>query len=403
METLAELARQEEQPLSLASVWNASVASREDRPVEPRQRIWASELGKGIHDVILKLRGEVPSNPPNARSIRKFEAGNMFEWIVRLVLMRSGILQESQTRLTHQYDGLLEVSGKLDFLAGGVPKYDIALDGIKDLMMPEFLERSMVQVNEYLKEKCPGGFSSDILEVKSVSAYMFESLEKTRNATRNHRMQLFHYLKAMDKQSGKVIYICRDDLRMMEVEVFNSPENEEEYRSFIEEVTRIYNSGEMPMPEAKIVYDTDIEKFAKNWNVAYSDYLTKVYGYKDQKEFDDIHVPIVSRWNRVLMRARKANARKNWLESNGVSESDIILEKVEGKRVKQQYIITPGTGLDRVYVPAELQSGHEMTTKNLEVVKEIEDEGFDFAALAARMKQAAEDEELDESWTAEAL
>lgn len=323
---------------SLAGVWNAAVLASEPREVKTRDRIWASELGKGVHDIILKMRGEPMTNPPNARSMRKFEAGNIFEWIVRLVLIRAGILQSSQEWLQHQYPGLLAVSGKLDFIAGGVPKYDNALELIEQLELPEVLSRSMKAVVAYLQEKYPDGITSRILEVKSVSSFMFESLEKTGQASQNHRMQLFHYLKCKDMARGDVIYICRDDLRMMEVSVLNDEATEEEYRGFIEEITRIYNSGEMPMPEPKIVYDKDTEKFAKNWNVAYSSYLTKVYGIKDQAEFDEVYQPMAAKWNRVLMRKR---------------------------------------------------AGKPMTDKNKAVVVEIEEAGFDFEELAARMKEAA--------------
>lgn len=329
---------------SLAGVWNAAVLAREPREIEARDRIWASELGKGVADVVLKMRGEPMSNPPNARSMRKFEAGNIFEWIVRLVLLRAGILQASQERLEHQYPGLLAVSGKLDFLAGGMPKYDSALELIQQLEMPDVLARSMNAVVGYLQEKYPHGVSSRILEVKSISSFMFDALEKTGKATQNHRMQMFHYLKCKDMPEGEIIYICRDDLRMMEIVVFNNEDTEAEYKGFIEEITRVYNSGEMPMPEPKIVYDNDVEKFAKNWNVAYSAYLTKMYGIKDQAEFDSVYQPMAAKWNRVLMRKR---------------------------------------------------AGKDMTKKNLEAIDEITNAGFDFETLAARVKGASE-EELEE-------
>jgi len=53
---------------TLAKVWNESIEKRSDRPVEPRQRIYASELGRADVDIFLKLKGEIPSNPPNARA-----------------------------------------------------------------------------------------------------------------------------------------------------------------------------------------------------------------------------------------------------------------------------------------------------------------------------------------------
>lgn len=327
---------------SLSSVWNAAVLAREPRELKARDRIWASELGKGIADVVLKMRAEPMTNPPNARSMRKFEAGNIFEWIVRIVLIRAGILKSSQDWLQFQYPDLCAVSGKLDFIAGGIPKYDNALELIEQLELPEVLSRSMKAVVAYLQEKYPSGVSERILEVKSISSFMFEALEKTGKASQNHRMQLFHYLKCKEMNRGDIIYICRDDLRMMEIAVSKDEKTELEYKSYIEEITRVYKSGELPLLEPKIKYDNDVEKFAKNWNVAYSSYLTKLYGIKDQMEFDETYQPIAQQWNRVLSRKR---------------------------------------------------AGKDMTEKNKVIIETIKAEGFDFDALAARASVAEEDVE----------
>ena len=107
----------------LAEVWNKSLEKMEVRDPEPRSHLWASELGKAPIDLYLKLKGVKPSNPPNARSMRKFEAGNVFEWIVSLILKRAGVLKEQQHWCSHQYPGLMKVTGKADFIAGGTPDY----------------------------------------------------------------------------------------------------------------------------------------------------------------------------------------------------------------------------------------------------------------------------------------
>src|SRR5258708_20285530 len=99
----------------LATAWNASLIDTEERELKVRDNLWASELGKAPIDVWLKMHGTKPTNPPNARSLRKFEAGNVFEWIVSLILKRAGILRESQKWSSFQYPGLLKVTGKPHF------------------------------------------------------------------------------------------------------------------------------------------------------------------------------------------------------------------------------------------------------------------------------------------------
>ena len=70
---------EEVQSYLMAEVWNTALEDQEKRQVKPREKLWASELGGATIDLYLKLKGTELSNPPNARSLRKFEAGNIFE------------------------------------------------------------------------------------------------------------------------------------------------------------------------------------------------------------------------------------------------------------------------------------------------------------------------------------
>jgi hypothetical protein len=287
-----------------ALAWNKALEQIEERPMQPRGHLWASELGKSPVDLWLKLRGTPLTNPPNARSLRKFEAGNVFEWIVSLVLKRAGILKEQQKWSSWQYPGMVEVTGKADFIAGGIAKKDVAIEAIGELGLPNVFIKGGTQILEYLEEL--GALEEMPLEVKSVSSFMFESLEKNKSASKIHRLQLTHYLKAMGYEKGRIVYICRDDLRMMEFVVYLETA-EPEYKKFIEDMTAVLKSDVRPEVENKIIFDNDLGKFAKNFNVAYSGYLTMLYGFKDQKEFDEMHTPVVNRWNRVMGRIKNGD------------------------------------------------------------------------------------------------
>ena len=59
---------------SFFKVWNDSLENGKDREYKARDYMWASEIGGSMIDRYLKMKGELPSNPPNARSLRKFEA-----------------------------------------------------------------------------------------------------------------------------------------------------------------------------------------------------------------------------------------------------------------------------------------------------------------------------------------
>ena len=153
---------------SLSKIWNDSLEeSRPQRLLEPREKIWASELGGSLVDRYLKMTAVAPSNPPNPRSLRKFEAGNIWESIIGYVLRRAGILLDKQGWVTYQYNGLLPVSGKLDFVAGGRPDYQKAIESIEREFnwLPEFISRATKNIVENLRAQYPDGLDEIILEI----------------------------------------------------------------------------------------------------------------------------------------------------------------------------------------------------------------------------------------------
>jgi hypothetical protein len=205
----------------------------------------------------------------------------------------------------HQYPNMLKVSGKLDFKAGGKVDWEKARNAVDTMELPDFILKAGRQMVDYFSQEYPDGLDPMILEIKSISAFMFDLYERSGKSSRNHRLQLVHYLKSSGIEKGLVVYICKDDCRMLEVPVLCPSPVESDYYKEIKELTEYYNSGELPPKEKAIVYDEDTEKFTKNWHVAYSNYLTKLYGFKSQKEFDDRYSSIPERWNRVLGRLRE--------------------------------------------------------------------------------------------------
>lgn len=285
---------------NFGDIWNQSLeAGRPKRELEPRERIWAGEVGGAYIDRYLKMNAVKPSNPPNNRSNRKFEAGNLMEWIVGMVLKRAGILLESQTWLEHQYPGLLRVTGKLDFKAGGKPDWDKANSEVKALGLPDFFGRAIKAIVRHLREKYPDGLKEIIPEIKSCSSFMYGKYE-VKGADKRHQAQLFHYLKAKGMSEGHVVYICKDDLRMLEYLVLNPSGVEDYYKKDIEQMTYYINSKTKPEKEKEIIFEDG--RFSKNFKIAYSSYLTMLYGYKDQFEFDEKYEKIISSWNRILKR-----------------------------------------------------------------------------------------------------
>lgn len=292
----------------MADVWNAALEDQEKREMKPREKLWASELGGSAIDLYHKLKGIEQSNPPNARSLRKFEAGNVFEWIVSLILKRANILVESQKWCQYRYEGLLPVSGKADFIAGSTPDFGKGqefVDFLKRAEIPEVFTRCFDRVLAHIKAKYPNGLEEMPVEVKSISSFAADLMERTGQPIDRHAVQEFHYLIANGYPKGLLVYVCRDDLRMFEFVVERSnPIWEEKYRGAIERISKYYYANEVPPKEPMLIFEGG--KFSKNFNIEYSGYLTLLYGFKEPREYSEIYGKKAGNWTRVLRRVKDA-------------------------------------------------------------------------------------------------
>jgi hypothetical protein len=287
---------------SFFQIWNESLENKEEHEMKERQKFWASELGSSPIDLWLKVRAIKPTNPPDARAKRKFEAGNIWEWIVGLVLQRAGILISRQEWLTYQYPGMWPVDGKLDFLAGGKPDWDKAQKEISDLGLPEFIDRASKAIITYLRIKYPDGMEKIVLENKSCSSFMFEKYLSTGVCSPNHEMQTFFYLKALGLSEGHVVYVSKDDGRMLELGVLNPSAAEDRFKATIQRLTDLCSSSERPELEPQVIFDADWGRFSENWKVKYSNYLTMLYGFENQSSYENRWKKTVTSWNRTLGR-----------------------------------------------------------------------------------------------------
>ncbi len=288
---------------SFGEIWNNSLLDRPEREPRVRENIWASEIGGAYIDRYLKMNAVPQSNPPNARSLRKFQAADIWEWVVGFVLKRAGILIDSQEKLHYQYPGLLEVTGKLDHLAGGQPDWEKAKSEVSLIGFPPIIENASIAIIKQLSER----FGTEplrtiVLEVKSLGSFVFERYEVTQKADPRHRGQQFHYLKAKDLPEGHLVYICRDDCRIVEVGIFNPSDAENDYKRDVEAMTHYITQKEQPPLQSEILFDDLTFRFRTNWHVEYSSYLTMLYGYKEPIEYRDKWKSQVASWNRVFKR-----------------------------------------------------------------------------------------------------
>lgn len=314
----------------ISKIWNDSLDQGTEKPLVKRERLWASELGKSDLDIYLKLIAEPVTNPFDARSKRKFEAGNLFEWIVKLILIRCGIYQESQKWVDNREFGL-QVTGKIDHLAGGMPRYEEAKKEIESLMLPDMFTKATESILNYFKLNYPNGLPQQGIEVKSTSSFGIEKVYFTGKGLAGHDLQAFHYAYNT-KLPFTLLYICRDDLRMAEIPIL--PDDKEllkKYSAKIKSVTGFFESKIEPQKEPEIVFEPETERFTKNFNVEYSSYLKRNYGYEEPKDYDEKISPIVMSWNRVVERIKSS---KEMTDNNKEKITEMIKFGFDPKIIK---------------------------------------------------------------------
>lgn len=310
---------------NLAVLWNKAIESMPERPLVPRDYMWASELGQSYLTRYLRMYGVPMTNPPNARSRRKFIAGHIWEFIIRLVLTNCGVLKSCQQRVELKFPGMLRVSGKTDFVAGGEVNWDEAKEKIKDMQglfdhaageMPEFIFHAI----QYIVADLEKSFKKNplkkvIFECKSISSFMFNKVEKT-GAMPHHVLQAGTYIAGKPVGGGEqldevyIVYICKDDTLMQQFDLKNSEPLIKALRADCKKMTEYYNLGFDPQRVLAFAPPKDDEflftegywRFEKNFNVEYSPYLTMLYGYKDPEEYRIRWQYKLQSWNRVFKR-----------------------------------------------------------------------------------------------------
>ncbi len=295
---------------NLMEVWNATI-EKSDRELKPRNYAYASEIGGSMIDRYLKMTGVAYTNPPNSRSMRKFMAGDIWEWIVQQVLVKAGIQFTTQDRVRVCYPDLVEISGKVDFIILGTTNFDrVEIDP----NMPEFMQR----LTQAIVDKFKGlTFDKCILEVKSLGSFVFEGLLAQDNPKTNHMYQAFIYKKATELPTH-IVYVCRDDVRLLQYSIDAIADQlEVEVIKDLTEITHYFRNEIMPEKERLILWDAVAQKFTKNWKVEYSNYLSMLYARKKNEddaeltpfetpdEYYDWVAPIVAGLNRVVKRIKE--------------------------------------------------------------------------------------------------
>ena len=289
---------------NLTLVWNESLDVDRQREIVARDYVYASELGRGFYDRYWKMKGRVPTTPPNLRSRRKFQGGNLTEWIVLQILARAGVLKGSQEYITYE-DGLIRVTGRADFVAGG----EIKLLSETDLQaLPESFADAAESIVTQLQKKHPKGLREVNIEVKSCAGVMFDKYEQAPSTF--HALQAFHYAKNTNRPT-MLVYVSRDDFRLCSFLIL--PDSEQWGKLYDEDLKGIAGFVELPEDEVKelkeplLVYSSETGRFSKNWEVEYSGYLTD-YGFDRPDLYADPAASVARRLTNITKKIQAGKA-----------------------------------------------------------------------------------------------
>lgn len=240
---------------NLEDVWNDALIT-ERRETKPRDYIYASEIGKNYWERYHKMMGVEPTNHYDARVLRKFAAGDLFEQVVGMILRKCGILISEQERVElSATDKHLRVSGRIDFHAGGISDWFEARKRIAGEDWPDAMLNICNKIIDKFEKEYPAGLDNKIVEVKSVNSMLFwAKKDYLLDAYPWHKFQLLTYLIVLGK-TGKIIYISKDDLTIKEFDFDASAELSEAYYKDLEEMTHYYKNKIVPPKPPSVIFD----------------------------------------------------------------------------------------------------------------------------------------------------
>lgn len=322
-----------------SELWNESLRSLPERPMVKREHIWASELSGDFTTRYLKMHAHPYTNPFNDRSRRKFIAGHIWEWIVGLILTMCGVLKAQQLRGEIQLPGLLMVSGKLDFIAGGEVDWEKAKAEVKRIQqmfalsvgeVPPIIfyaaDRILARM-EMMFTRVP--LKKIVLECKSVSSFVSDLIEKTGKPRPGHDLQILHYILANPEETdeGMLLYINKDSCLCTQFEITPTSGIIKTYNNDVKQMTEYFRSSgrdylkNIPTPEPEVNFVDGSYRFVKNYHAEYSPYLTMLYGYKDFDQFKNYWQSRLGSWNRVFKRVVTG---ENITPSNSIIIKEVV-------------------------------------------------------------------------------
>lgn len=184
---------------------------------------YASSLGSCKRKQIYKRKNTPETNPADDRGLKVFSVGNSFHSWLTDIIERSGATLKTEVEVISEEFNL---KGRVDAI--------IEKDG-KTL----------------------------IYEIKSINSMGFSYLKKPKE---EHIMQLISYLWLTENYEGRIIYLSKDDARVLEFPVYLTDELLDKVKDELKILNHFYKNNALP---SRLPLDS---KNKKNWQCNYCSY-----------------------------------------------------------------------------------------------------------------------------------
>lgn len=287
---------------------------------EPRSEIWASDLGKPYLDRWLSMKGFPYTNPATGESLQNFLIGSAIEQgfvnLLRICMIPTASGNNgNENRVKVELPGCLPVVGRPDLIVE-VKSWKEVEDRVDEYLKSEKPERQkqkklrLLKLLDYWKAEYPDGLPKTVFEIKSISsrALAYNKNRGLLEAYPHYKLQLYTYIKAMELDEGRIIFIAKDYGKnggvIHEYVIKRSEEMDQAFEKDVREFSHYFLNNERP-PFEEIVKDGRI-----NWRARFSSYYDLLY--KDKVEEAEKQLAIEKKNNeskRVNGKTKKTRSR----------------------------------------------------------------------------------------------
>jgi hypothetical protein len=211
---------------------------------EPKDYWRVSDMGHCLRGRYYKRQGAKPTDPPDERTLRKFQAGNIFHWWL-----------QRQVRYAAS-----------------------EMSGVRVIGMEREVRNDKLHVVGHYDALVQIGRKKLLYDFKTVHSNAFHYREQNKSLTqKQHAMQLGLYLMLLhqehpDLTEARLLYISKDDLSVAETKVILTPALKREILRELKILNESWEKKKLPPTPPLIVKDSVKNKWVINWQAQYCPY-----------------------------------------------------------------------------------------------------------------------------------